>query len=161
GLLPLLLLAQIAYGASYPLNIGIMLHDQTKLLPVLSWAAALLCLALNWFWIGTYGMIGAAWATLVSYLAYSGLITLASLRLYPVAYGPVRLALVIGATAIGFAGIGLVQRVLPAANLIQALVGAFVVGGIMLGAAWLLWPDLLRAGRARLLQRGASATGSD
>ena len=83
---PVILAAYLIYGLSYPLNVGIMLKDQTRYLPLIGWLAAGVCLALNLWLIPNYGMLGAAWATLIAYGVWTGAITWVSLRLYPIAY---------------------------------------------------------------------------
>jgi O-antigen/teichoic acid export membrane protein len=129
-LLPVLLAAMVLYGASYPLNIGMMLHYRTDLLPGLSWAAAGLCLLLNLWWIGSYGMHGAAWATLAGYAVYSLAVAIASNRLYRIHYRSGRLALIVMFTAIGAGGLAALARLIPATT-----VGGAVAGVLWAGAA--------------------------
>lgn len=142
-LLPLLLLAYFLFGLSYPLNIGIMLRDRTALLPFLTWIAAGLCIFLNLWWIPRFGMVGAAWATVVSYGVYSAAIALASLRLYPIRY-PLRplllpLLLALGLFLLLQGGMG-AGRDVATRSLLQ---------GGMVALAWLalglmLWVPALR-----------------
>lgn len=62
---------------------GILLKERTALLPPLSAVSAILCILLNLWWIPRFGMMGAAWATVVAYFIYTMLLTIASQRLYP------------------------------------------------------------------------------
>lgn len=86
NLVPIILVAYIIYGLSYPLNVGIMLKDRTQYLPLIGWIAAVVCLGLNFWWIPHYGMTGAAWATVLAYGIWTGGITWLSLRFYPLHY---------------------------------------------------------------------------
>lgn len=106
-LVPIILLAYIIYGLSYPLNIGIMLKDRTRDLPVIGWLTALCCLGLCIWWIPAFGIIGAAWATVVSYTIWTSLITFRSLRLYPVTYPWVLIGGMIGVGVITYGGLWL------------------------------------------------------
>lgn len=139
SILPIILMAIIIFGASYPLNIGIMLRDRTYLLPWLSWFAALVCLVLNFWWIPNYSIVGAAWATLVAYTIYTAAIGIVSARIYHVCYNFRRLGLVVVATLIGLLGIIIVQWFGIAATLIGLLVGLGWVGLIMSVTALCLW----------------------
>ncbi len=107
---PLILLAYIIYGLSYPLNIGIMLKDHTRALPVIGLIAALSCLGLCLWWIPVYGITGAAWATVVSYLIWTGLITAESLRLLPVRYPLNLIGGIIAAAAVAYSGMWLADQ---------------------------------------------------
>ena len=48
---------------------GIYYAEKLQLQSLIEWIAAMINLALNWWWIPVYGIVGAAGATLVSYLA--------------------------------------------------------------------------------------------
>ncbi len=103
--LPILLLAALVYSLSYPLNIGIVIKDKTSYAAVIGIIAAIACIVLNFWLIPSQGMLGAAWATVLAYVVWTGGVTVVSLRLYPVPYSWKRLLLV-GATALlGYAGL--------------------------------------------------------
>lgn len=138
-LVPVILLAYIIYGLSYPLNIGIMLKDRTRDLPMIGWIAAIACLGLCFWWIPAYGINGAAWATVIAYAIWTGLITADSLRLYPLAY-PVRMiAGMIGAGMLGYAGLWLVTQWWPATHLATVAAQVSWVMLIMGGYGVVLW----------------------
>jgi O-antigen/teichoic acid export membrane protein len=153
SIIPLVLLALIVYGASYPLNIGIMLNDRTYLLPWVSWLAAVICLMLNFWWIPRYGMMGAAWATLVAYTVYTAAIGIVSARIYYVCYNRRRLGLIGLATLLGLAGVSCIQVVGLAATLLGLIISWLWVLLIMGLAAYWLW-----RGRSPL-HHGLTATG--
>lgn len=151
GLIPILLLAYLAYGLSYPLNVGIMLKDRTQYLPYLSWLSALLCLGLNFWWIPRFGMAGAAWATLLSYSFWTASITVVSLKLYPIHY-PVRslLALVLAALA-GYGGILAAEQLLPTQMVLLALsLKVLWVFLVMTGLGYFLWRDTFKSLKLKL-----------
>lgn len=105
AIIPILLLTYIIFGLSQPLNIGIMLKDKTKYLPLIYWGAAILCLSLNFLWIPYYGMWGAAWATLIAYTTMTVLITVISLRLYPIRYRLDQISWIVGLSILGYSGL--------------------------------------------------------
>jgi O-antigen/teichoic acid export membrane protein len=119
---PVILFAYLIYGLSYPLNIGIMLKDRTRHLPVIGWLAAGVCLALNFAWIPPYGMSGAAWATVVAYAVWTGGIAWSSLRLYPIPYSWRQVGWVIMAGVMGYAGLRIADARLGTANNILAVI---------------------------------------
>lgn len=93
--LPILMAANIAMGLSYPLNVGIMLKDRTKLLlPITALVGIVYILAL-YVLIPSNPIQGAAWATLLAYSLYTIGVAVLSLRLYPVNY-PIRKWLMLG-----------------------------------------------------------------
>ena len=105
SLVPVLLLAYLIYGLSNPLNVGIMLENRTGYMPIIGWLAAGAYAGLLVLWIPRYGMMGAAWATVVAYAIWTGGITWASLRLYAVPYSISQIAWALGLGAIGYAGL--------------------------------------------------------
>jgi O-antigen/teichoic acid export membrane protein len=86
AVVPIILVAVLVFGLSYPLNIGIMLMGKTEHIAIITAAAAGICVLLYVCLIPRYGMFGAAWATLVGYSFYTLLVFLGSLRLYPIRY---------------------------------------------------------------------------
>lgn len=108
---PILLLAYLIYGLSYPLNTGIMLRDKTGYLPFLGWLAAAACVGLDFWWIPTYGITGAAWATLVSYTIWTATLTWVSLRLYPVPYSLREIGWVAMTALAGYGGLLAIEHI--------------------------------------------------
>jgi O-antigen/teichoic acid export membrane protein len=97
--LPILLVANIAMGLSYPLNVGIMLKDRTKLLVPIAICASVVYIIALLLLVPSNPIQGAAWATLLAYSTYTTGITIISLRLYPVNY-PIRAWGTLGVCAI-------------------------------------------------------------
>jgi O-antigen/teichoic acid export membrane protein len=140
SVVPIILVAYVFHGLSYPLNVGIMLKDKTRYLPLISWLSAGVCIGLNIWLVPVYGIMGAAWATLISYAILTTGIAGLSLYFYPIAY-PLKpvflifLGVLLG--GVGFWGIGWVWRAQD--MLLLALIKLFWIGGIFAGTAYLLW----------------------
>jgi O-antigen/teichoic acid export membrane protein len=111
--IPLVVLAYIFYGIGSFAQLGMFLTERTKSLGTISAAAAILNLGLNYFLIRQFGMIGAAWATMLSFLAIAAASYWYSQRLLPLPLGTLRLTV-----ALGFAiALFLVSRLLPLESL--------------------------------------------
>jgi len=139
---PVILLAYLIYGLSYPLNIGIMLKDRTRYLPMIGWIAAVICLGLNFWWIPVFGMWGAAWATVVAYGVWTAGIAMISLKLYHVNYSIQAIILLLGAGLIGYGGLWLLDTFISSTEIFivcpKILWVMFIIG--MSGLK--LWYDL-------------------
>ena len=105
NVVPIILAAYVVYGLAQPLNIGMMLKDKTKYAPMIGFVSAAGSLALNFLLIPRYGMMGAAWATLISYVIWTAGITIVSQYYYRVPYNIKSIMLLIGATIAGYMGI--------------------------------------------------------
>jgi O-antigen/teichoic acid export membrane protein len=66
---PIVALAYVFYGVGMYVQLGMFLANKTKAVGAVSSVAALLNLALNYVLIGKFGMLGAAWATLLGFVA--------------------------------------------------------------------------------------------
>lgn len=86
-IVPIVSLAYVWYGLGYYLQLGMFLTNKTKAIGGVSAVAAVLNLGLNYVLIGRYGMIGAAWATLLSFLAIAVGSYWFSLRTLPLQFG--------------------------------------------------------------------------
>ncbi len=91
-LLPLITLSYVLYGVYSQVSVGLNLRKKTQYLSFIMVSAALLNLLLNFLLIPPWGMMGAAWATLVSYAFLATLTTIISQHFYPFAYEWNRLA---------------------------------------------------------------------
>jgi O-antigen/teichoic acid export membrane protein len=92
--IPLVVLAYIFYGLSYYAQLGMFLTDRTNRIGVIGAVTAGLNLVLNYFLILRYGMMGAAWATVLSFAAIAVISYVCSQRVY-------RLPLNVGRTLAG------------------------------------------------------------
>ncbi len=130
---PVIVLAYLVYGLSYPLNVGIMLKGRTGYLPAVGWIAAAACLLLNWWWIPRFGMLGAAWATVVAYGVWTLGVAWGSQRVYPLSYPWRQLGAVLGIGVASYLGLQLLDM---AVGPNQPLLGvALRVSWVLLGAA--------------------------
>jgi O-antigen/teichoic acid export membrane protein len=83
---PVVVLAYVFWGASLVFDGGIYISKQTAYKPILLGAAAALSVTLNVLLIPRMGMMGAAWAVLVSYAFFAALTWAVAQRLYPIPY---------------------------------------------------------------------------
>src|SRR5581483_3997689 len=116
----LLAFASTAYAGYTVVAIGIGRARQTQLNWIVSGAAALLNIGLNFALIPPYGMIGAAISTAAAYLAlFLGMVA-NSHRVYPVAY-QWRRVLTLFAAGVGLTVLGSVVDVPLAVAIVLAL----------------------------------------
>jgi O-antigen/teichoic acid export membrane protein len=140
GTVAILLAAYLVYGLSWPLNVGIMLKDQTRYLPIVSWLAALVCLALNLWLIPRFGMFGAAWATLIGYVVYTCGIGWTSLHLYPIRYARRSLTVIGLGALLGYASLWMIDTLgsVPA-DLWSLIARVSSVLAVMAGVGYVVW----------------------
>lgn len=89
---PLVALAYALNGIQYCVSPGIHLAERTRYLTLITVAAAFLNLGLNFLLIPRWGMMGAAWATALSFLLVAVLTGAVAQRFYAVRYEYRRLA---------------------------------------------------------------------
>jgi O-antigen/teichoic acid export membrane protein len=96
--IPIVSLAYVACGVGNYLQTGLYLGNNTRLLGAISAAAAVTSLLLNYALILHYGMMGAAWATVLSFGAVAMGSYWFSQRVFPLrlALGRVAVAMLIG-----------------------------------------------------------------
>jgi len=90
--IPLVVLSYIFYGLGYYAQLGLFLTDRTNLVGMIGAAGAVLNLALNYLLILHYGMMGAAWATLLSFVAMAAGSYCLAQRVFPLPLGVGRVA---------------------------------------------------------------------
>jgi O-antigen/teichoic acid export membrane protein len=94
--IPVVALAYVFYGLGYFAETGMLLRDRTKLVGLLGACAAILNLGLNYFLISWFGMMGAAWATLLSFAALALGSYILSESVYPLHLGVERVLAALG-----------------------------------------------------------------
>ncbi|MEW5766867.1 MAG: oligosaccharide flippase family protein [bacterium] len=129
---PILLVSLLFYGVVQCVGIGMLIAGKTKYIPGLIMLAAGINLGLNSLLIPSYGMMGAAWATLFSYLVMSGLSWGVSQRIYPITYELRRVLKIGGAGCLLYGGWHLIQG--------GASTTRLIVSGILLSS---MFPFLL------------------
>jgi O-antigen/teichoic acid export membrane protein len=85
-IVPIILFSYLLYGIYINLMAGIYIEKKTKYLPVITGAAALTNIAANFILIPSYELMGAAIATLLSYIIMMSGIYYFSQKSYPVKY---------------------------------------------------------------------------
>ncbi|MGB2868991.1 MAG: polysaccharide biosynthesis C-terminal domain-containing protein [Bacteroidota bacterium] len=104
-IVPYILLSYVFTGAYVVFVVGVYLEKKTKYLPLVTGAGALVNIGLNFLLIPIYGILGAALATLCSYIVMAVGMFLASQRFYPVQYEwnkVVRLSFVVAVLFVAF-----------------------------------------------------------
>jgi O-antigen/teichoic acid export membrane protein len=99
-IVPIILLAYLFLGVYNNLIAGIYIEKRTARLPAVTFVAAGVNVVANYALIPQYGLLGAAYATLASYLVMAGMMYVMVRNIYPVPYEWIRLAKITGA-AIG------------------------------------------------------------
>ena len=89
---PLIALSYIFSGVRHMTNTGLAITNKNYYVPPIIVGSALLNLGLNYVLIPPYGMMGAAWATILSYLIFVIVQTLVNLHFYYIRYEYGRMA---------------------------------------------------------------------
>ena len=85
-IIPIILSAYLFYGIYVNLTVGVYIKKKAELMVVFTGLAALVNVGSNLYLMPRYGMMGAALATLLSYMVMAATIMIANRRIYPVAY---------------------------------------------------------------------------
>jgi O-antigen/teichoic acid export membrane protein len=125
-IVPIILLSYVFTGAYVNFVVGIYLEKKTKVLPYVTGAGAIVNVAVNFWLIPLYGIMGAAFATLASYVVMAAGMYIASQQVYRIKYEWSRILKLAALTALVFAG-ALLVPVEPAS-----------VSGLAIKAAWCL-----------------------
>lgn len=133
GIVPWILFGYIFTGVYVNFIVGVYLEKKTLYLPYVSGVGALVNVASNFLLIPTYGMMGAAYATVLSYLVMAVGIYFVSQRFYFVHYEWGKI-LRIGLTTAVLTGIYLMTNLGPA-----SLGGVIIKTGICLSFVILIF----------------------
>jgi len=124
GVIALIMLAQLIYGSINIIDCGIVFSRRTHLHLYLFAACVPFNLALNYFLIGRFGAIGAAWASLATFLLLAGLVFPVSNRLYHINVEFNRLGRIFGLTfvtllvSLSISGVGMLSSGMRACALL-------------------------------------------
>jgi len=99
GIIPYVALAYILYGFYYIMLAGVFIRKKTIYLPLATITGAALNIGFNFLFIPKYGIIGAAYTTIIAYLAMVVILFVISRKIYHVQYEYKRLAIVFLITA--------------------------------------------------------------
>jgi O-antigen/teichoic acid export membrane protein len=133
-IVPWVLLAYMFTGAYVVFMVGVYLEKKTQYLPLVSGFGAALNVGANFLLIPRLGILGAALATLASYVVMAGGMYLVSQKFYRVPYEWGKVARAAAAAAVAFIGVkllGLAPLALGAIALKAVVFVAFLVS---------LWP---------------------
>lgn len=83
---PIVLLAYVFLGAYIIFIVGIHLEKKTIYLPFITGLGAIVNIGANYALIPHFGMMGAAWSTVLAYIAMSVSLYFVAQRLYPIQY---------------------------------------------------------------------------
>ena len=98
-IIPLLAAAYVAYGVFNTADVGIMLTGKTAVSALLCIGAAMVQAGLQLVWVPGHGAMGAAWATLLSYVLLAAGVVIWSNRFHPVRYEWLRILKIVGTAA--------------------------------------------------------------
>lgn len=93
AIIPFVSLAYILFGFYIIMTAGIFIKEKTRYLPFGAFIAAVLNLGLNFYFIPAFGIIGAAYTTIISYAAMVIVMYVISDRVYNVTYDFKRLGI--------------------------------------------------------------------
>ena len=102
SIVPVILLAYLFNGLYMNFTAGIYIEEKTKYFPLVTIAGAAVNVAVNFSLIPTLGIMGAAWATLASYVVMAGGLFIVSQKFYKIDYEYSKILktfLIIGITA--------------------------------------------------------------
>jgi O-antigen/teichoic acid export membrane protein len=85
-IVPVLLLANLFAGIYHNLSIWYKLTDRTQMGMALSIMGALFTVVSLWWLLPTWGLMGGAWATMITYFAMAAVSMILGRRFYPVPY---------------------------------------------------------------------------
>ncbi|MGE5457142.1 MAG: lipopolysaccharide biosynthesis protein, partial [Methanococcaceae archaeon] len=99
-IIPVILLGYLFNGIYINFTAGIFIREKTKYIPYITGAGALVNIAVNYLLIPYYGMMGAALATLASYLVMSAILFFVTQRFYKIEYEYSKIARIFTAVAL-------------------------------------------------------------
>jgi O-antigen/teichoic acid export membrane protein len=150
--IPVVALAYLFHGGFLLTSIGIGVRKRTRWYPLITGASATTNVAANLVLIPRLGMLGAAWATVLSYAVMAGLGFAVSRRLYPLPLEWGRLGRITGAALLVF----LASLLVPAGTLALAIpvkLGLMAALPALLLASGFATPEERRAVADRLRRR--------
>jgi O-antigen/teichoic acid export membrane protein len=92
-IIPIILTAYLFYGIYVNLTVGVFIEKKTNLMIIFTGLAAIVNVVGNIYMMPAYGIMGAAWVTLLSYLIMAASIFIANQRIYPVPYDYARIGI--------------------------------------------------------------------
>jgi O-antigen/teichoic acid export membrane protein len=115
---PPLTLSYIIASFQMHFNIGILMKKKTKYVMYINVSTAILNLILNYFLIKQWGMWGAVWATIVSFVVKIALVYIVSNRLVPIVVEWGRLAKIATLAFVLYWPINMIETGFPIVNIL-------------------------------------------
>jgi len=106
---PLVAVSYILYGVMYMTNSALETQSKTRYMVPIIFICAAINLALNYLMIPRYGMMGAAWATVISYIVLVVITVIVNLRFWYIPYEYSRIAKLVFAWIVIYGSSLLVQ----------------------------------------------------
>lgn len=91
SIIPIILTAYLFYGLYVNFTVGVYIKKKTNLMVVFTGLAAVVNVGSNFYLMPKFGIMGAAFATLLSYMTMALAIWFANRRIYPVPYEYIRI----------------------------------------------------------------------
>jgi len=151
GVVPIILIAYIAQSWTGFHNFGLFVGERTDLITLTTWIGAAVALVLYALLIPSYHAMGAAWATLISFVVSEWLVYREAQRIHPIGYAwgrTIRLC----AVAVGVCAVSLALPTLPLAGSIVLHAALFLAYLVLVWIGGVLPP----ADRTRLRDAGRS-----
>jgi O-antigen/teichoic acid export membrane protein len=120
-LVPVVTLAYVLHGVFLLGSVGIGIEKRTRYYPLITAASATTNVVANLVLIPRVGILGAAWATVLSYAVMAGLGVWLSFRLYPIPFEISRLLRIAGAAGLTYSLSWLSPENLWAAMVVKSL----------------------------------------
>lgn len=132
---PILLAANVAAGMEGPVNIGIMVKDKTFYVPLIGFLGASITIITNLILIPSFGLVGAAISTVLSYSGTTMAFWLISRRFYHVDYSIAQGLVIILGAILGITWIQFIDNstlgIYPGI-FAKLVVNIIIIGGIFL-----------------------------
>ena len=106
---PIVMLAYVFYGAYVNFVVGIHIKKKTQYLPLITGAGLIANIVGNLLLIPRWNILGAAWATVISYAIMALALYFVAQRLYPVRYEFGRIAKLVTIVGVFYANFALLQ----------------------------------------------------
>lgn len=116
NIVPVVLLGYLFLGVSTNLSAGIFIEKKTKYSPLITGIGAAVNVAANFLLIPRYGILGAAWATLLAYFAMMTAMYFFVQRIYRIEYEYSRLLKIVASLSVVF----LIYILVPAATYLES-----------------------------------------
>ena len=121
-IIPLTLTAYLFYGIYVNLTVGVFIRKKTNLMIIFTGLAAVVNVVGNIYLLPIFGIMGAAFATLLSYFVMAASIFIANQRIYPVSYDYLRIGILLVILTV----VLILYYIIPLPFLIRILIMAVV-----------------------------------